>query len=615
MEKVPSFRLPAFVGGAVVLAVSGCVIWYATRTENPAKNGGDDPTPLFQEIAADSGITFLMKFLPDEQGEKFKVNLYDHGCGVAVADYDGDGWDDVYFVNQLGANALYRNRGNGSFEDKTDDAGVALGDRIGVMAMFADYDNDGRQDLFVTSVRGGNVLFHNEGNGKFKDVTKQAGVELIAHCQGGHFFDFDNDGYLDLLVTSTAKWTLTALEPKLRYFPGKSTYYETAGSEKEKNVLYRNNRNGTFTDVTAGSGLEGLGWAADVAVFDYDADGLLDVLITNMFGRAQLSRNQGKGRFEDVTLAVLGKTPWGGMGATAFDCNNDGNLDIYIVDMHSDMWAPANFPPNAETAKKRNRHLGIPFEESDPIFSRALKESQEFADLVQLRDEEVVFGNAFFKNLGKGNFVEMSAKADLENWWPWGIACGDFDRNGYEDIFIPAGMGYPFVFWPNYLMMNDGKEMFVDQAVENDVASPHESKYLEHEIGSQQAPRSSRSAAVGDFDRDGRLDLMVNNFNDGASYFRNQGSAGQYVALRLQGTKSNRDAIGAVARLYTGKQIMTRQVHTASGYLAQSSRVLHFGLPQGVKADRIDIIWPSGQRQTIAAPALGKMHDLVEPKE
>ena len=115
MEKVPSFRLPAFVGGAVVLAVSGCVIWYATRTESPAKNGGDNPTPLFREIAADSSITFLMKFLPDEQGEKFKVNLYDHGCGVAVADYDGDGCDDVYFVNQLGANALYRNKGKGSF--------------------------------------------------------------------------------------------------------------------------------------------------------------------------------------------------------------------------------------------------------------------------------------------------------------------------------------------------------------------------------------------------------------------------------------------------------------------------------------------------------------------
>src|SRR5437660_5404756 len=159
-----------------------------------------------------------MAFLPGEQGENFKINLYDHGCGVAVGDFDGDGFDDVYFVNQLGANALYRNKGDGTFADVTKEAGVALGDRICVAATFADYDNSGRQSLFVTSTRGGNVLFKNLGNGKFEDVTKEAGLTLVAHCQTALFFDYDNDGYVDLLVACTADWTRDQFDPVHHYY-------------------------------------------------------------------------------------------------------------------------------------------------------------------------------------------------------------------------------------------------------------------------------------------------------------------------------------------------------------------------------------------------------------
>jgi hypothetical protein len=554
-----------------------------------------------------------MRFLPDEQGEKFKVNLYDHGCGVAVADYDGDGHDDAYFVNQLGPNALYRNKGDGTFEDKTADAGVAVGDRICVMAAFADYDNDGDQDLFVTSVRGGNILFRNEGHGKFKDVTKESGLTLVRHCQGAHFFDVDNDGYLDLLVTSTAKWTLIDLEPKLKYFPGKSSYFETAGSDKEFNVVYRNEGNGTFREITADTGLKGLGWAGDAAIWDFDEDGKLDVVITNMFGRAQLYRNQGGGRFRDVTMDVLGKTSWGGMGVYPFDFNNDGKLDLYIVDMHSDMWLDFNADLTKIDEKMRNRFAGGPYDEKHPLYEKFAKDERKFADLVQLKYDEVVFGNVFFKNLGNGKFAEISQETNLETFWPWGIAVGDFDNNGFEDAFIPSGMGYPFNYWPNYLMMNDGKDTFIDRVHEFGIAPPKRGYYLEQEIGGRKAPRSSRAAAVADFDGDGRLDLMVNNFNDHPYYLRNQSPAPKYVAFRLQGTKSNRDAIGAVVRLFTGKEILTRQVHTATGYLAQSSRTLHFGLGGRGAIDRVEIIWPSGARQTLPAPAVNKLHEVIEP--
>jgi hypothetical protein len=161
--------------------------------------------PGFRDIAREAGIDFRMVFLPDEQGEAFKINLYDHGCGVAVGDIDGDGRDDVLFLNQLGPNALFHNRGDGTFENVTSRAGpIALDDRIKVGAVFGDYDNDGDQDLFVTSTRGGNALFENTGAGQFRDVTERSGVACAAHSQTPVFFDYDNDGDLDLFVTKSA---------------------------------------------------------------------------------------------------------------------------------------------------------------------------------------------------------------------------------------------------------------------------------------------------------------------------------------------------------------------------------------------------------------------------
>src|SRR5262249_21274339 len=152
----------------------------------------------------------------------------------------------IYFVNQLGPNKLYRNKGDGTFEDVTDKAGVGLGDRVCVAATWADYDNDGKLDLFVTSTRGGNVLFHNEGNGTFKEVTRQAGVTHVGHSQTAVFFDYDNDGYLDLFVTNTAKWTLDAKEKKAKHHPGLANLSQLAACPKEHNVLYHNNGDGTF---------------------------------------------------------------------------------------------------------------------------------------------------------------------------------------------------------------------------------------------------------------------------------------------------------------------------------------------------------------------------------
>src|SRR5262245_7306973 len=290
ISRLRSPRVALIVACAAAAAAAGG--WLAFRGGGP---GEGSPAGPFRECATDAGLTWQMSFLPNEQGERFKINLYDHGSGVAVGDYDGDGRDDLYFCNQLGPNALYRNRGDGTFEDVAAAAGVALGDRVCVAAAFADYDNDGDQDLYVTSTRGGNVLFRNNGKGAFEDATGRAGLAHVGHSQAAVFFDHDGDGLLDLFLTNTARWTLDVYDRNSRSWVGRGQFDDVVRSPKEFNLLYRNNGDGTFTDVTRKAGLEGRGWAGDTVAFDYNEDGRTDLFVTCMFGRCQLYRNNGDG--------------------------------------------------------------------------------------------------------------------------------------------------------------------------------------------------------------------------------------------------------------------------------------------------------------------------------
>jgi hypothetical protein len=356
----------------------------------------------------------------------------------------------------------------------------------------------------------------------------------------------------------------------------------------------------------------------DAGVFDYDEDGYLDVLVTNMFGASQLYHNEGNGTFVEVTRQTLGRTPWGGMGCKAFDCNNDGRLDVYIVDMHSDMWLPSRNEPMMRDIARKGRHTKYPTvagaASSYPkLVPDVAEQERRLNKMFDIRKDEVVFGNTFHKNLGGGQFKEMSEQAGLETFWPWGIATGDFDNDGFEDVFVPSGMGYPFFYWPNVLLINNGNETFTDHAQAEGIEPPPGGIYQEEAIAGKPAARSSRAAAVADFTHSGRLDIVVNNFNDYPYYFRNQFPKHNYVQFLLQGTRSNRDAIGAVVRLHVGSAILTRQVNPAGGYLSQSSRTLHFGLGDHTHIDRVEILWPGRTKpQVIKDVDLNKRNDMVE---
>lgn len=603
MMKLTSSRVSQLTSLAVVGILGALLLLYRPLL-------GRAPRPGFLESAPQVGLDFQMAFLPEEQGENFKINLYDHGSGIVVGDYDGDGDDDVLFLNQLGANGLFRNRGDGTFVDVTrDHPALRLTDRICVGGTFADYDNDGDQDLYITSTRGGNVLFENVG-GIFRDATEQAGVSCLAHSQSAAFFDYDNDGDLDLFVTNTAKWTSDVLDDRVNYYRGPEKLWEHINDERdlEANVLFRNNGDGTFTNAARQAGLEGKGWSGDAAVFDFDGDGDLDIFVTHMFGMSQLYANDGFGQFADVTHQTLRRTSYGAIGCKAFDYDNDGKLDLFVADMHSDMWMGPYDKSLIEPSRKYPYILGRQ-PELDP---RRLAEEAKCVESRGIDYDLVLFGNTLFHNEGGGRFSEVSDEAGMESFWPWGVAVGDFDNDGYQDAFLPSGMGHPFFYFPNCLLMNQGNGTFRDCAADEGIEPPTDGRFLPVRIGGKLAARSSRCAATADFDGDGRLDLVVNNFNGRAYYYRNQFDRENFAQFRLVGTQSNRDAVGAVMKIYCGRQIMVRQVQCAGGYLSQSTKTLHFGLGACERIDRAEIRWPSGIRQTLDTAPVNTLTEIRE---
>jgi hypothetical protein len=579
-----------------------------------------------------SGITFENRIV-DDAGKAYKLAHYDHGSGLCAADVDGDGLPDLYFVTQLGTNELWKNLGDGRFVNITEEAGLLMPDAIAVGCAFADIDNDGYPDLFVTTVRHGNRLFKNLGNGKFRDITAEAGVGYVGHSSGAVFFDYDGDGLLDLLVTNVGVFTTNTRGPGGYYVGLSDALVGHLHPERfEANILYHNLGHNRFKDVTREVGLVGPSWSGDATTFTVKGDGFPDLYILDMQGGSHLWLNEGGKHFRDATKEYFPNTPWGAMGVKAFDFDGDGRLDLFVTSMHPDMWV--NIPPGDWAAE-----------------SRKDDSSQVAAGLFPKGKDGLIFGNALFANRGGGRFDEVSDSVGVETYWPWGPSVDDFNADGWDDIFIAASMNFPYRYGINSLLLNEEGHRFIPSefvvGVEPRPTGTQQVWFTLDCNGAERnnslcAPcsrpeaiaagcrldsaghltmmgsRGTRAAVALDLDGDGDLDIVTNEFNARPQVLVSdlaQRHHIHFLKVRLRGTRSNREGLGAQVTvvLPEGRRIL-KVLDGKSGYLSQSDLPLYFGLAEADHAGRIEVRWPSGRRQTVEGPIkASQTMDIVEP--
>ena len=531
-----------------------------------AQNASVAPIAFTNETAI-AGIKF--KHFKGNNG--ISINREEFGPGVCVADFDGDGWQDIYFVNGRDlygrgisvVNALYRNNHDGTFTDVTEKAGVP-GTGYGLGCVWGDFDNDGFPDLFVTQY-GKNVLYHNNGNGTFTDVTDKArvgGLESGVFHSGATFFDYDRDGWLDLYVGSYVN-----LGDK-RYCKLGEILSSCAPSEYKgsPDALYHNNHDGTFTNVTQAAGIyQPQGKNLSVQAGDYDNDGWPDLFVANDGLNAYLYHNERNGTFKEIGLnagmAVTSRgTVMAAMCVSLGDYDNDGQLDLYISDF-----------------QRSSDHL--------------------------------------WHNDGKGFFDEVSDEAGItrptRDVLSFGGGFFDYDNDGWLDIFIANGHVYPEVEQAtpgthyrqiNSLFHNEGNGKFAE--VGKSTGTGFETPYV------------GRGVAFADLDNDGFIDVIIANNGDSPLVLHNSGANGNhFLNFKLSGKKSNRDAIGARVRVVTGAMAQIREIAGGGSYLSQSDTRANFGIAKAKRAEIVEITWPAGQRQTFRNVEADKFYLVEEGKD
>jgi enediyne biosynthesis protein E4 len=586
----------------------------------------------FTDRRAESGITFQYRVV-DDAAKNYKLAHYDHGSGVCSADVDGDGLPDLYFATQLGTNELWKNLGGDRFSDVTQAAGLSMPDAIAVGCSFADIDNDGDPDLLVTTVRHGNHLFENVGGGKFRDVTQSAGVGYSGHSSGGVFFDYDGDGLLDLFVTNVGVYT-TNERGAGGYFVGLSDGFmgHLHPERAEASILYHNLGGNRFKDVSREVGLIDKSWSGDAISVDINRDGFPDLYVLDMQGGDHLWLNEGGKHFRDATSKYFPKVPWGSMGVKAFDFDGNGSLDIFVTSMHPDMWVSVRPGDWAAESRKADSATVAP-------------------GMIPEGKARYIFGNELFANSGGGKFSEVSDSLGVETYWPWGPSVDDFNADGWDDIFITAGMNFPYRYGINSVLLNeDGRHFLPSEFVVGveprangatkqvwftldckgmDAFSPvcaACAKPGANEIGctidsaghlTMMASLGTRSSVAVDLDNDGDVDIVTNEFNGRPRVLVSdlaQRHRVHFLKVRLQGTRSNRDGLGSrITVVLPGGRRLLKSVDGKSGYLSQSDLPLYFGLGGADHADSIEVVWGSGRTQSIAGPiASGQLMTVVE---
>ena len=567
----------------------------------------------FSDRRVESGIDFRHRVV-DDAGKDYKADHYDHGNGVVVADVDGDGLYDLYFVTQVGENQLWKSSGGGRFTNITQQAGVGVGDRISVTASFADFDNDGDPDLFVTTVRMGNLLFENLGDGRFREQTVEAGVAYTGHSSASVFFDYDRDGLLDLFVTNVGIYTgdVTGAHG---YYVGFHDAFSghLYPPRTETSILYKNIDGKKFLDSSEATGLLDGSWSGDASPTDLNRDGYPDLYVLNMQGDDHYYENVGGESFVDKTAQYFPKTAWGAMGIKFFDYDNDGDQDLMITDMHSDM--------SEDVGAEREK------DKSDMKWP---------AEMIQGGDNNV-FGNAFYRNLGSGKLQEVSDELGVENYWPWGLSVGDLNADGFEDVFVSSSMNFPFRYGINSVYLNNNGKVFLDSEFllqveprkNGELATPwfeldcdgddENHAICDGRTGrvTVQASRGTRSSVIFDLDDDGDLDIVTGEFNAPPQILISdlaEQTDVRFLKIELVGTQSNRDGLGATVRVVTGDRTLHQVNDGQSGYLSQSSLPLYFGLGEAKVVDRVEVDWPSGVRQVVRQGIeTNRLIEIVEP--
>ena len=555
--------LGAVMAALAVLAAASAV----------AGRASDSPSFSFSEIARSARLN---QFTVYGDARTNRYLLETTGCGVAVLDMDGDGWLDVFLVNGTTLKGfpadkapmchLYRNRRDGTFEDVTARAGVGQ-TGWGQGACAADYDNDGHDDLFVTSW-GQNRLYRNRGDGTFENVTARAGLTNAKPRWGAGcaFIDYDRDGRLDLFAANYIDFDLADApvpESGLCRYKGMPVACGPPGLRGGKNVLYHNNGDGTFADVsvragvTAAAGTYGLG----VSTLDFDNDGWTDLYVANDSNPSTLYRNNHDGTFTDIAVTAGcaysqdGK-PQAGMGVAIGDYDRDGTMDIFKT----------NFAGDTST---------------------------------------------LYANSGTGFCEDRTFQSGIgrnTRWLGWGVGFVDLDLDGWLDLFLVNGHVYPEV---ERLQSEVGYQQ--RKVVYRNLGNGRFEDVTEALGPPVTTPKAGRSAAFADLDNDGDIDIVVNNVNDTPDLFRTNAPAGRsWLLVRLVGHTSNRSAIGARVRVTIDGRVQTQEVRGGGSYYAQNDLRVHFGLGDAVRADRIDVRWPTGVEETWTDVPVNRILTLEE---
>ena len=579
--------------------------------------------PLFVNVADQAGIDMVNQYYPGFINQPLKFGMINYGPpGITAADYDSDGLYDLFLPDGVEAK-LYRNTGDGGFADVTAAAGLAGLDGVGV-GLFADYDNDGDKDFFVSRTFKPNQLFRNNGDGTFTDVTATAGIGADCCTTVASWADYNNDGWLDLYVGRY-------LEPR-EDIP--TTFYARNG---EPNQLYRNNGDGTFTNVTEEAGVGEIGLCLGTAFGDYDNDGYPDLFVANDFGRKTLYHNNGDGTFEDVTVKAGALAYGAGMSATMGDYDNDGLLDLYVAHIHSDEIWFAEWPTVLRYMMNVWRQGVWPTDM--PLYLEILKQSG--ANFIQVF-KDMGSGNNLLRNRGDGTFEDVTWKANANPpGWFWGTNLADFDNDGWQDLYAANGWVYN----------NKGTEIeleFLNSVVShqklyktghlfdpknfgtNSWHGWERNRFLRNngdgtftEIGratDADLLLNSRGTAVADFWNRGWLDIAVAASDDQPALLRNEVNAERHwLVVKLTGAAgdldkgTNRDAVGARVIVRTGQGQQLREVILGDSYGSQSTLHLHFGLDRAAQADEVIVRWPrSGREQRFQNVAANRYYEVVE---